>query len=95
MSSHSGLIDISPRPACTKMFRAISEMAVAIKVASVREKPRSSANLLLLARASTMSWSDWMETTTSSPILWGPLSPLIEKRECLIDVQSRADRVQI
>jgi hypothetical protein len=76
-SSRSGTIDISPRMACIKMLRAISETAVAIKVASVLEKPKESAKLLTSARATTMSCSDRMEMAMSSLILSVPLNPAL------------------
>ena len=51
------LDEISPSPTCTTMFRAISEIAVAISVVSVFEKPSRSASRRACARAGTMSAS--------------------------------------
>ena len=71
---------ISPRPTCTTMLRATSEIAVAIRVGSGRGKPSRSAIARPSARAVTRSASALMATRTSSSILCVPPSQAIEQR---------------
>src|SRR5215218_4516780 len=86
---------ISPRPACTTMLRAISEIAVAIRVGSGRGKPSRSAMARPSARAVTRSASPSMRTRTSSAILGAPLVQAIEHRQRLVEVERYAQRLEV
>src|ERR671932_2235453 len=87
---------ISPSPTCTTMFRAISEIAVAINVASVRVKPSRSASVRASARAGTRSASEAMRTRTSSPAIPAvPLCELVEHCDRLVEVEGSAKRLEV
>src|SRR5919201_4639894 len=86
---------ISPRPTWTTMFRAISEIAVATRVASVREKPSFVASILPCARAGTMSASEAIGTRISSSILGVPLSPSVEHPERFVEIERRVERLEV
>src|SRR6266581_985350 len=75
------------------MLRATSEMAVAMKVRSVRVKPSRSASSRPFCRASTMSVSAAIGMTTSSATaVAAPHSgPLVQKGEALFEVQGSVD----
>src|ERR671930_1407571 len=77
------------------MLRAISEIAVAIRVASVREKPSSVASARPCARAGTMSESETIGTRISSPILGIPPRPSVEHRERLVEIERRVKRLEV
>src|SRR5215207_7021740 len=79
-----------PVPAWTMMLRATSEMAVAINVASVREKPSRSASARACARAGTMSVSLAMSTVTSSFMLAGSPVPVIQQSDRPFQVEGGA-----
>src|SRR5919202_3865550 len=86
---------ISPSPTWTTMLRAISEIAVAISVASVLEKPSCVASARPSARAGTMSESEVMGTRISSPILAVPPRPSVEHRERLVEIERRVERLEV
>src|ERR1700761_2886443 len=75
------------------MFRAISEIAVAIIVTSVSENPRSSASWCPALRAATMSSELSIATTISRATVASdrrcaaPQLAAIEQREALLEVQ--------
>src|SRR3954447_3135668 len=94
-ASSNGLRTISPRPTCTTMLRATSEIAVAISVGSGRGKPSRSAMARPSARAVTRSASVVMATRTSSSIHYVPLSQAIEERDRLVEVERHAQRLQV
>src|SRR5215203_766824 len=94
-ASWNGLSTISPRPTCTTMLRATSEMAVAIRVGSGRGKPSRSAMARPSDRAATRSASELMETRTSSSILCVPPGQAIEQRYRRIQVECNAERLQV
>src|SRR5215208_7589315 len=85
---------ISPPSACTTMFRATSEIAVATSVASVREKPRRAASARPSARAATMSSSDAIATCASSAILIDSSSRIPQHREAFLEVERGVQRVE-
>src|SRR5215204_52072 len=72
------------------MFRAISETAVAIRVASVRENPRRRASARASARAGTRSSFASMVTRTSST-----RRRSLESIERLVQVECGAERVEV
>src|SRR5215218_5808758 len=77
------------------MLRAISEMAVAISVASVRENPSSAASARPSARAGTTSSSQAMAIVIS-PFDDMPIPhPLVEERESLLEIEGRLDWVEV
>src|SRR5919106_1435499 len=75
-----------PSRAWVRMLRATSEIAVAMSVASVLEKPSSRARRLPSARATTMSRSEAMGTRTSSSIAF-PLSPPPEECQPFLQIE--------
>src|SRR5438270_13219899 len=79
------------------MCRAISEMAVATRVASVGEKPRSLARARPWARAGTMSASDTtsIRTFSSLIVLAEPRSQIAEQLQPLLEIQSGVQRLQV
>src|ERR1041385_9042183 len=77
------------------MLRAISEIAVAMSVESVREKPSFAASSRPWARAGTMSESESIGTRTSSPILGGPPRPSVEHREGLVEIERGVERLEV
>src|ERR671934_1178557 len=76
------------------MFRAISEIAVATSVASVRVKPSSRASARPCARAGTMSTSDSSGTRISFAIVVPSARP-VEKRERLVEVEGRMEGFEV
>src|SRR5919199_6835080 len=86
---------ISPRPTCTTMLRAISEIAVAMSVPSVREKPSLVARARASARAGTRSSPDPISTRTSSATLVVPPCPAVQERERLGQVERGVEGVQV
>src|SRR5919202_5076914 len=94
-SSYIGSSRISPLPTWTTMLRAISEIAVAMSVASVREKPSFVARARPSARAGTMSESEVMGTRISSPIPGVPPRPSVEHRERLVEIEHRVERLEV
>src|SRR5690625_4861179 len=79
-----------PDSAYVVMFRASSEMAVAIIVTSVSEKPRSWASWCPACRAVTMSSRCATSTTMSSDTVASDRLPL-----CELAVQQRKPLLQI
>src|SRR5919197_1420539 len=77
------------------MLRPTSEIAVAISVASVREKPRRSASARPSARAGTMSPSDATEMQISSGIVVSVVGPAVEEGKSFLEVESRVERLEI
>src|SRR5919204_838262 len=75
------------------MFRAISEMAVAISVASVREKPRWSASARPSARAGSMSESAAIGTRISVSI--AAPRPVVEQGKPFFEVESGAEWLEV
>src|SRR5438477_12266804 len=71
------------------MLRATSEMAVAMNVRSVREKPIRSASSRPFCRATTMSLSVVIGMTRSSAtaVAAPHPGPLVQEREALFEVQ--------
>src|SRR5688572_33406541 len=69
------------------MLRAISDTAVAISVASVREKPSRRASARASARAGTRSESEAISTTTSSVIDAAWVGKVIEHDDRLVEVE--------
>src|SRR5919202_2950077 len=94
-SSYIGSSRISPLPTWTTMLRAISEIAVAMSVASVLEKPSFVARARPSARAGTMSESEVMGTRISSPILGVPPHLSVEPRERLVEIERRVERLEV
>src|SRR3954451_15593636 len=88
-------IDTSPAPACTRMLRPISEIAVAISVASVREKPSRPASARPSPRATTMSASTAIGTVTSSAIAAVPPRVAVEQGQRLLQVERRLQRLEV
>src|SRR5688500_7719012 len=82
---------ISPRPACTVMFRAISEIAVATNVASVRVRPMRNAASRPRWRATTVSASDLISTRISASS--GRSSP-VEEFKARFEIESCVNSVQ-
>src|ERR671915_514697 len=93
-SSYTGLSSISPWPTWTTMFLAISEIAVAISVASVRENPSSAASARPRARAVTRSPSEPIATRTPSSAILFPLSDP-EQSERFVEVERGLERLQV
>src|SRR5215207_1940675 len=89
------VITISPRPTWLTMLRAISETAVAMRVASVGENPRSSASARASARAGTMSASDAIGTRASSPILGSLRREAGERVEALVEIEGGHEGMEI
>src|SRR5919109_1333929 len=77
------------------MLRPTSEIAVAISVASVREKPRRSASARPSARAGTISTSDATEMRISSGIVVSAVGPAVEELESLLEIERRMERLEI
>src|ERR671916_124331 len=77
------------------MFRPISEIAVAINVASVCENPRSSASARPLARAMTRSSSVARGNPTSSAIADTYRGHAVEQRDRLVEVEGGGQRLQV
>src|SRR5918995_4891284 len=77
------------------MFRAISEIAVAISVASVRLKPSRSASARACARAGTRSSSARMSTCTSSGIRRPSLDEAVEDPDRLVQVERGPQRLEV
>src|ERR671914_2100161 len=86
---------IRPRPTWTTIFRAISESAVAINVASVREKPRREASARASARAVTRSASELISTMTSSSINVASVPQLVEHRVGVFEVKRCPQRIEV
>src|SRR5205823_5003105 len=86
---------ISPPPAWTRTLRPTSEIAVAIRVASVREKPSRAASARPSARATTMSASPAIATEISSAIAAASSPEAVEQCEGLVEVQRRLQRVEV
>src|SRR5829696_2347501 len=84
---------ISPCPTCTTMFRAISEIAVAINVASVRLNPSWSASARAWARAETRSSS--APTRTSSGIRWPSLDEAVEGPDSVVQIECGPQRLEV
>ena len=78
---------ISPPPAWTRTLRPTSEIAVAIRVASVREKPSRAASARPSARATTMSASPAIATEISSAIAAASSREAVEQCEGFVEVQ--------
>ncbi len=74
------------------MFLAISEIAVAMNVASVRVKPSLSASSRPAWRATTVSASDVSRTSISSPT--AVARSALEELEASLEVKRRIDRIQ-
>src|SRR5687768_5072327 len=77
------------------MFRAISETAVEISVASVRENPRRSARARASARAATRSESELILTTTSFSIDAASECGALEHCARLVEIVSGFQRTEI
>src|SRR6266536_2824082 len=77
------------------MLRATSEIAVAIRVESVLEKPRCIASARPCARAGTMSASDAMGTRISSAIRGEASDQAVEEHEAFLEVESGVERLEI
>src|SRR5438105_12720433 len=91
--SEMGPRSISTAPAYVRMLRATSEIAVAINVASVGEKPISPASSRPRWRARTRSASDSMAMRVSVDAAIGLPSP-DEQRQALFQVERRAHPFQ-
>src|SRR5687767_3832182 len=76
------------------MLRASSEMAVAISVASVPEKPNRPASSRPFWRAKTRSESDPMEMRSSSTTVACLLAQSVQERQALFQVERGADTLQ-
>src|SRR5215217_4320457 len=76
------------------MLRLISEIAVAMRVASVRENPRRVASARASARAATRSASALISTTTSSSICRLCPEP-VEDGEGLVEIEGRSERCKV
>src|ERR671936_416614 len=83
------------RTDATLIATAISEIAVAMSVASVRENPSCVASARPSARAGTRSESEPIGTRISSPILGVPLHSPIEHRERLVEVERGMERLEV
>src|SRR5687767_853593 len=79
----------SPSFAYSTMFRATSEIAVAMIVRLLCEKPACDARLRPCCRAATMSAEFWIRTCTWLSLLTAMafLEPLIEQREALLEIE--------
>src|SRR5919201_2067761 len=75
------------------MLRPTSEIAVAISVASVREKPRCSASARPSARAGSMSRSPAIGTLTS--LLTVVPRSIAEQCQSLLEVERGVQRLEI
>src|SRR5688500_11431437 len=82
---------ISPRRAYWTMLRATSEIAVAISVWSVLEKPRLSARRRPAWRATTRSVSPSTRIRSGTCAL---VEPRVEERQSLLEVQGGVDVLQ-
>src|SRR4051794_31391818 len=76
------------------MLRATSEIAVAISVRSVDEKPNSVANRRPTWRATTTSASDLIGTRASSSATVAQLPRLLEELKPLFEVKRRVHVLQ-
>src|SRR3954471_23289677 len=94
-SSTSRPISTSPAPAWMRMLRPISDIAVAIKGASVREKPSRPASARPSPRATTMSASTAIGTVTSSAIAAVPPRVAVEQGQRLLQVERRLQRLEV
>src|SRR5215211_6926008 len=91
----SGRMATFPLPAWTRMLRAISEIAVAMSVASVREKPSLVASARPCARASMMCSSESIGTCTASSTVMRVLHQSVEHLETLLEVQGRVHGLEV
>src|SRR3954471_18562069 len=94
-SSTSRPISTLPAPAWMRMLRPISDIAVAIRVASVREKPSRPASARPSPRATTMSASTAIGTVTSSAIAAVPPRVAVEQGQRLLQVERRLQRLEV
>src|SRR5215212_6573856 len=78
-----------------RMLRTISETAVAISVASVREKPSSPASARACARAGTRSSSDAIATWTSPSVDIADPGPTVEDLQAFLEIQRGVKRLEI
>src|SRR6185312_5515244 len=92
-----GASSISPRPAWTTMFRAISEMAVATRVESVREKPSSLASARPRARAGTMSASEAtsIRSVSSLIMLTSSRHQITQQLEPFLQIERRVQGLDV
>src|SRR5689334_11495791 len=85
---------ISPRRAYSTILRATSEMAVAIMVSSLPEKPNCSASARPCCRAVTISASELMEMCRSTDATRPTLGLLVEVDQAFFQVQSGGNSFQ-
>src|SRR3954462_6624252 len=76
------------------MLRAISEIAVAMSVCSVLEKPHAAESSRPLCLASTTSVSRPMGTHTSTGTMAAPSEPRREERQTFFQIECRCDAVE-
>src|SRR5438445_7420286 len=81
----------SPRLAYSRIFRATSEMAVAMTVWSPRVKPWAAANSRPFARAWTMSTSEAIGRRSSSATSAALPCSGVEKRQALLEIEGGHD----
>src|SRR5829696_4867111 len=84
-----------PVPAWMRMLRAASEIAVAIRVASVREKPSSLASARPSARAGTTSSSEAIAIVTSPFCDMAASRSVVEQGECFLEIERGLERRQV
>src|SRR5688500_10890754 len=91
VASLISVIITSPSFAYSTMFRATSEIAVAMIVRLLCEKPACDARLRPCWRALTMSAEFWIRTCTWQSLLTAMslLESLIQKRETLFEIEGR------
>src|SRR3954465_15574535 len=85
---------ISPRLPYVMMLPAISEMAVAMSVCSVREKPVDAASSRPFWRALTMSCSLSIGTRSSVGMTTASLPDLAQEQDALLEVERRIDAIE-
>src|SRR5919197_4403413 len=84
----------SPRLAYCRMFRASSEIAVAIRAWSLRPKPSSAASARPLRRASTTSTSVTMGTLSSSDTSMSVQQSVADEVEPVVQVERGAHSLE-
>src|ERR1041385_1689148 len=89
-----GTMITSPNLAWSTMFRATSEMAVAITVRSDPSKPSCRASSRPFWRAITMSTVERIMTRISFSMLQGSFREMVQESQSLFQVEGRADAFQ-
>src|SRR3989442_8224548 len=89
--SVAGRMRTSPRRAYNRMFRATSEIAVAMTVWSPRVKPWAAASSRPFSRAWTMSTSEAIASRSSSLTSAALPRLRVQERQALLEVEGRHD----